>query len=51
MKDCDICKKQNLLTFYDAATRMGPWANMCYECSFRKLGVAWQGDRYIKTGG
>lgn len=34
---CDICGKECEQVFYDAATKMGPWAVMCEEC-FDKFG-------------
>jgi hypothetical protein len=37
-KTCDICKKNLVSVFFDAKTKMGPWANLCQDC-FNKLGV------------
>jgi hypothetical protein len=37
-KKCDICKCELKSVFFDAKTKMGPWANMCQDC-FNKLGV------------
>jgi hypothetical protein len=37
---CDICKQdlKSGNTFYDARTKMGPWALCCQEC-FKEYGV------------
>ena len=48
--ECQLCGKVNLLELIDGATRMGPWANMCYPC-FRKVGVGLgvgRGQRYAR---
>jgi hypothetical protein len=37
-KTCDICKKNLVNVFFDAKTKMGPWANLCQDC-FNKQGV------------
>ena len=29
---CDVCGEQIEERFYDAATRLGPWALMCPQC-------------------
>jgi hypothetical protein len=43
---CDICKGPFDGTMYDAATTMGPWANMCSNC-FAKYG---RGDNSLGAG-
>lgn len=29
---CDLCIQPLKLVVFDAATRAGPWANMCLDC-------------------
>lgn len=31
-KYCQLCDREYGKRMYDAATRMGPWANMCHDC-------------------
>lgn len=62
-KNCDTCGEKLVAVFYDAKTKMGPWANMCRSCftlgpGLGKLGTGlgqeytWQhGGFYLKTGG
>ena len=45
---CDVCKGIIGLVFYDAATVMGPWGNLCPNC-FSKYGYgvgAGRGQEY-----
>lgn len=36
---CDICKRPITNRFYDMATTMGPWANMCPTCALAGPGI------------
>lgn len=48
---CDFCKKECIMTLYDAQTNMGCWATMCEHC-FKKYGIgvgAGIGQKYIKN--
>ena len=35
---CDICKNSCKNIYFDGATKMGPWANMCSNC-FKQYGI------------
>ena len=60
MKTCDICKEPELVVYYDAKTKDGPWADMCSYC-FATYGLglgtglgqryAWDGNKYGKEAG
>lgn len=48
-KKCDLCKEDIKDVFYDAKTKMGPWANMCNEC-YNQYGVGLgmgKGQKYL----
>jgi hypothetical protein len=52
---CDTCDTPITTKFYDAATVMGPWANMCPSCftlgpGRGKLGTG-LGQEYTKVAG
>ena len=50
--NCDLCPDPTPAA-YDAATRMGPWGNLCESCYSRYgigLGTG-RGQRLILTGG
>jgi hypothetical protein len=32
LKKCDLCNKEDLTSFVDGRTVLGPWANMCCDC-------------------
>lgn len=47
---CDVCNSETPLEYFDAATRMGPWANMCRVC-FSNYGIGLgtgRGQHYIR---
>src|SRR5215471_5085314 len=49
---CDMCHAFLPNVYYDAKTRMGPWANMCPAC-FRCLGIGLGtglGQKYVLHG-
>ena len=59
-RTCQLCEKKDLHTIVDGATRMGPWAYMCYPCftiNGRGLGLGrgqlynWDYDaqKYVKV--
>ena len=50
--DCDICRDKITDVFYDCATVMGPWGNLCPDCFERYsygLGTG-RGQKYNKQG-
>ena len=58
---CDICKDDCGTIYYDGATKMGPWANMCRTC-FKVFGIGLgtgrgqeyhkdENDKWIKKAG
>ena len=51
-KKCDICHGPMPNVYYDAVTRLGPWADMCPPCFHElgiKLGTGW-GQKYALIG-
>lgn len=36
---CDTCRAPIKSVFYDMATRMGPWGNMCPLCALNGVGI------------
>lgn len=52
-KSCEICGAKIRATFYDAATKSGPWAIMCRGCfeavGEGRLGIGY-GQKYVKKG-
>ena len=60
--NCDLCNRKELEEYFDAATKMGPWGNLCPTC-FKSFGLGlgtvreqqyrWNGDlgHYTKIAG
>jgi len=47
---CDVCNSETPLEYFDAATRGGPWANMCRVC-FSNYGIGLgtgRGQHYVR---
>jgi len=49
---CDTCSADIKDTFFDAATKFGPWANMCPTCQTLGPGLnqvgPGKGQKYVK---